>query len=122
MTPIKIQADLGNYGTDVEATLAAMAKNNILGRIWSHDYTVWKPAPTEISNRLGWLTIAQAMKQNLARIQQLVSAVQVAGYTNVLLLGMGGSSLAPEVFRKVFGVAKNHLDLAILDSTVPGVV
>lgn len=122
MTAIKLQAHLGHYDIAVEATLTTLAKNNVLGRIWAQDYTVWKPAPTEISNRLGWLTIAQTMKQNLSHIQQMVSAVQADGYTNVLLLGMGGSSLAPEVFRKVFGVANNHLDLAILDSTVPGVV
>lgn len=122
MTSTRIQAHLGKFKPDVETTLRAIADNNILGRIWTQDYTVWKPAPTEISNRLGWLTIAETMKQNMPRIQQLVGAVQAAGYTNVLLLGMGGSSLAPEVFRKVFGVARNYLDLAILDSTVPGVV
>jgi glucose-6-phosphate isomerase len=122
MTPIKIQAHLGHYTSPVESSLAEIAENNILGRIWAQDHTVWKPEPTEISNRLGWLNIAQTMKQNIARIQQLVSAVQAAGYTNVLLLGMGGSSLAPEVFRKVFGVLPDYLDLAILDSTVPGAV
>jgi glucose-6-phosphate isomerase len=122
MTSIKLQAHLGNYGEIAGTTLTALAKSNVVSRIWAQDYTVWKPAPTEISNRLGWLTIAQTMKQNIPHIQQLVDAVQADGYTNVLLLGMGGSSLAPEVFRKVFGVAKDHLDLAILDSTVPGVV
>jgi transaldolase/glucose-6-phosphate isomerase len=122
MTTFTLQAHLGRYSDAAEASLAKLAENNIMSRIWSRDYTVWKPAPTEISNRLGWLNIASAMKQALPRIKQLVKAAQDAGYTHVLLLGMGGSSLAPEVFRKVFGVARGHLDLAVLDSTVPGAV
>ncbi|MBN1426947.1 MAG: glucose-6-phosphate isomerase [Anaerolineae bacterium] len=122
MQTINLQANLGDYATAVDTTLAKLAHNNIMSRIWAHDYTVWKPAPTEISNRLGWLTIEPTMREALPRIQQLVEAVQATGYTHALLLGMGGSSLAPEVFRKVFGVAKNHIDLTILDSTVPGVV
>lgn len=122
MTSINIQAHLANYGEAVENALTTLAENTIPDRIWNHDYTVWKSAPTEISNRLGWLTIAQTMKQTLPRIRQLVDTVRADGYTNVLLLGMGGSSLAPEVFRKVFGFASDHLDLAILDSTVPGAV
>ncbi|NDJ60536.1 MAG: glucose-6-phosphate isomerase, partial [Chloroflexi bacterium] len=90
--------------------------------IWEHDHTVWKPEPVEITNRLGWLTSAEVMQDNMNRLQALVDSVQKAGYTHALLLGMGGSSLAPEVFRTTYGVKDGYLDLAVLDSTDPGAV
>jgi transaldolase / glucose-6-phosphate isomerase len=115
-------ATLGRYQAAVDAALAALERDDVMGRIWAHDHTVWKDDPTEITNRLGWLTIADAMQDEVARLNALVAAVQADGYTHALLLGMGGSSLAPEVFRVTFGVAAGHLDLAVLDSTDPGTV
>jgi transaldolase/glucose-6-phosphate isomerase len=115
-------ANLGIYEPLVDHALREMHEQDIISRIWDHDHTVWKPEPTEINNRLGWLRIAEEMNANLDILSELVSAVQSAGYTNVVLLGMGGSSLAPEVFRNIFGVSANHLDLAVLDSTDPGAV
>ena len=95
---------------------------DIVDRIWKHDYKIWNDAPDDISNRLGWLDIANAMRQNVGRMAQLVETVMDDGYTHILLLGMGGSSLAPEVFRKTFGVKDGHLDLAVLDSTDSGAI
>jgi len=115
-------ASLGSYQAAVDDALAEMKENRIMARIWAHDHTVWKPEPTEITNRLGWLHSAEVMMENLPRLERLVEAVRAAGYTHALLLGMGGSSLAPEVFRKTFGVKKGYLDLAVLDSTDPGAV
>ena len=86
------------------------------------DYTLWKPAPKEIADRLGWLNSPLEMRLQLAGIEEFVNAVRADGYTFALLMGMGGSSLAPEVFRKIFGRADGFLDLAILDSTDPGAV
>ena len=113
---------LGVYQTFVDNGLKDMADHHIMARIWTHDHTVWKKDPADITNRLGWLHIAEAMLDNLPRLERLVKGVRDDGYTHALLLGMGGSSLAPEVFRKTFGVAKDHLDLAVLDSTDPGAV
>ena len=110
------------YQPAVDAALAGMRDQNVIQRIWQHDHTVWKPEPTEIANRLGWLTIANRMQNNVPQITELVEAVRADGYTHALLLGMGGSSLAPEVFRLTFGVADGYLDLAVLDSTDPGTV
>jgi len=115
-------ASLGPYQAMVDAAVSEMAENEVLKRIWAHDHTVWKPEPTEITNRLGWLHSAAAMTDNIHRLEALVEEAREAGYTHALLLGMGGSSLAPEVFRKTFGVADGYLDLAVLDSTDPDVV
>lgn len=117
-----ITVQLGRYSNKVDSALDEMKKHNIMARIWQQDYTVWRPEADEISNRLGWLDIADRMQNEFDDIQALVGDVQAAGYTHALLLGMGGSSLAPEVFRKTFGVAARHLDLAVLDSTDPGAV
>jgi transaldolase / glucose-6-phosphate isomerase len=105
---------------DISAGLSTLSTNNIIKRIWEHDHTVWKPEPTEITNRLGWLTIIDLMHQKSPRMQALSNDLQREGYKNVLLLGMGGSSLAPEVFSHTF--PKTGLNLAVLDSTDPGAV
>ena len=117
-----LQADLGGLANAVDATSQRLDRDQIVARIARGDYTVWKPQPTEISNRLGWLTIADRMRSALPEIQQMTTGVQRDGLTQGLVLGMGGSSLAPEVFRKTFGVASGFVDLAILDSTDPAAV
>ena len=115
-------AALGTYQVAVDRALAKMEQRQVMARIWQHDQTVWRPEPTEITNRLGWLHIAEAMIEHIPRLEALASSVCEAGYDQVLLLGMGGSSLAPEVFRNTFGVKEGYLDLAVLDSTDPGAV
>jgi len=113
---------LGSYEASVDAALAEIKKNRIMERIWAKDHTVWKFDPTEISNRLGWLESPKDMAGKLHEIYAVVDAVRDDGYTHALLLGMGGSSLAPEVFRKIFGVREGYLNLEVLDSTDPGAV
>jgi transaldolase/glucose-6-phosphate isomerase len=116
-------ARLGASQAAVDAALEEMRESHIMARIWAHDYTVWKPEPTEITNRLGWLHIAEAMTEQVPHLEAFVASVRADGYTDALLLGMGGSSLAPEVFSKVFaGPVANALNLAVLDTTDPGAV
>ena len=123
MRPVsKLSVSLGRYQSVVDAACARMMKDRVPDRIWQKDYTLWKSVPEEIVNRLGWLHSPRTMTGRLAQINGLVDAVRKDGYTRALLLGMGGSSLAPAVFRKIFGVAEGYLDLAVLDSTDPGVV
>lgn len=101
----------------VDSGLAALEQNQIMQRIWSHDHTVWKENPSEISNRLGWLEIAEKMREQTGRLRTFANNILADGYTDALLLGMGGSSLAPEVFAKTFGDGSDGLNLHILDST-----
>ncbi|MHB8907726.1 MAG: glucose-6-phosphate isomerase [Syntrophales bacterium] len=100
----------------------ALREGRVVERIRRKDHTLWKPAPEEIANRLGWLDSPRAMTKRLAEIEAVVDSVRAGGFTFALLMGMGGSSLAPEVFRRIFGAAAGFLDLAVLDSTDPGAV
>lgn len=117
MNTIQKAMKLGRYTDAVDRTLEKLKDDRVSARIWNHDHTVWKPGPSEIANRLGWLDCPENMTGAIPRIEQLAEQVLSAGYTHALLLGMGGSSLAPFVFRRVFGVAAGSLDLSVLDST-----
>ncbi|MEE9188783.1 MAG: bifunctional transaldolase/phosoglucose isomerase, partial [Anaerolineales bacterium] len=113
---------LGEYQKVVDDALEEMNAERVMYRIWEHDHTLWSPNPSEISNRLGWLHIAEISKEALPVLEDLVTSLRTDGYTQALLLGMGGSSLAPEVFRKTFGVREGFFDLAVLDSTDPDAI
>ncbi len=110
-------ASLGSMETSVDTAVTKMKKKNIIECIWQHDYTVWHSEPTEIINRLGWLHTPTAMADEVKRINQFVADVQADGFTEVMLLGMGGSSLAPELFAKTFAGNNRGLPLRVLDST-----
>jgi glucose-6-phosphate isomerase len=105
----------------LHAGLETLTIEKILPRIWEHDHTVWKPEPTEITNRLDWLQTAAEMRSEIPRMKALRDDLLDEGYTDVLLLGMGGSSLAPEVFARTFDDA-DGLSLTVLDSTDPRAV
>jgi glucose-6-phosphate isomerase len=118
----RMTENLGAYLEVVDTAFKKLGDDNIIPRIWQHDHTVWKPSPTEIANRLGWLTIPEMMLENVEEINSVAGDIRSRGYTHALLMGMGGSSLAPEVLRKTFGVKDGYLDLAVLDSTDPAAV
>ncbi|HUF38640.1 MAG TPA: hypothetical protein VMN57_08965 [Anaerolineales bacterium] len=113
---------LGPHTDDFEKVSDAMRANDVLARIWDRDHTVWSPDPDEIADRLGWLDVHERMRAEVPALHAFRRELVDAGFTHALLLGMGGSSLAPEVFRKTFGVAADSLDLEILDSTDPGAI
>ena len=110
------------YESIITNSYEKLKHERIIQRIWEHDHTVWKPEPTEITNRLGWLHSPESMRDSINEITSFTQQVMSEGFTHALLLGMGGSSLAPEVFRSIFGVKAGFLDLAVLDSTTPGAV
>ena len=77
-------------------------------------------AHKEIVDRLGWLTVQDQMRQQLEQLQRCVATAKSLNTKDVVLLGMGGSSLGPEVFRTLFGSQKGFPRLWVLDSTIPG--
>ncbi len=110
---------LGAYTADIDAALAGLARQDVVGRIWRGDHTVWSEDPTEITDRLGWLTSADNMRDEIGSLTQFATDVKTEGYRHVVLLGMGGSSLGPEVLRQTFGSADGYPELIVLDSTAP---
>ncbi|MCH7787500.1 MAG: bifunctional transaldolase/phosoglucose isomerase, partial [Chloroflexi bacterium] len=112
--------ELGEYLQEVESTLEDLEQRDVVGRIWRRDHTVWKPEPDEITNRLGWLTVTDSMCEHVEELDAFSQEVRDAGFRHVVLLGMGGSSLGPEVLRQTFGPVDGYPELLVLDSTVPG--
>lgn len=118
----RMHVNLGALHGTVEAALHEMALTRLVARLWSKDHTLWKPEPAEIANRLGWLTVAEQLREKIGPLQTFAQSVRSAGFLDVVLLGMGGSSLGPEVFRCTFGPARGFPRMWVLDSTVPGFV
>ncbi len=118
--PVPSSADLGALAARVTGRLAALDAADIPRRIWARDPTVWKPDPNtpEIRDRLGWLTVADAMRAELPRVVAFADQVRKA-FRRVVLCGMGGSSLAPEVLRLTDRPRAGYPSLIVLDSTHP---
>ncbi|MDA0768922.1 MAG: glucose-6-phosphate isomerase [Chloroflexi bacterium] len=110
---------LGNFQAAVDDTLNNLDRGDVIPRIWVGDHTVWKPDPSEISDRLGWLDVSLDMRDQTESLQAFVNDVKADGIRDVVLLGMGGSSLGPEVLRQAIGRADGYPRLTVLDSTVP---
>jgi transaldolase/glucose-6-phosphate isomerase len=112
-------ASVGPLAPAVAARLDELRRERIVERIFEGDHTVWKPDPTEITNRLGWIPVVETMAGQVEALRAFANTVVDDGYRTVVLLGMGGSSLAPEVLHATFGTAPGMLDLKVLDTTVP---
>lgn len=110
---------IGEHLAEVETTLARLESGNIIKRLWQKDHTVWKQDSTEITNRLGWLTVTDSMSERVPAIKAFAREVKEAGFSNIVLLGMGGSSLGAEVLRVTFGSTPGYPELVVLDTTVP---
>ncbi len=101
----------------VSDSLEDWKKNNKVARLWQKDASLW--TNTDENKWLGWLTITAQQLANLATLQQFAADVKKAKFRHVLLLGMGGSSLCPEVLRMTFGKIAGFPELHVLDSTDP---
>ena len=97
----------------IKATTERWKQDDLISRIWNRDSSVW--TGSDEANWLGWLTIAEDEKSRLNEYRDFYEEIQSVGFENILLLGMGGSSLCPEVLAKTFGI--EHF--IVLDSTVP---
>jgi glucose-6-phosphate isomerase len=92
-------------------------------RVWQKDESLWGgPGVPEIGNRLGWLTISDKMLEHASELDEFAAELREQGFESAVLLGMGGSSLGPEVIRRSFGEIPGGLTLHVLDSTDPGFI
>ncbi len=113
---------LAPYEREIRQALADAERSAVISRIWRKDHTLWKEKDEEISSRLGWLSAADKAAETISELESFVREIRDEGYSHALLLGMGGSSLAPEVFSLIFGTSDGYLKLGVLDSTDPEVV
>ena len=116
---------LGPHAAHVRAAVDRLATERFLERCWRKDAGLWTQDPAEqgqIRQRLGWLTIAEVMRARAGELRRFAEEIRAEGFTHALLLGMGGSSLFPEVCRLTFGAAPSGVDVAVLDSTDPAAI
>ena len=111
---------LGIYASDVNKAVAHLDRDFANPRLWQKDASLWNdhlPTMKKIVNRLGWLDIAATIDRD--RLQALQDGIRDSGFEHLVLLGMGGSSLAPEVLAETFGQQDGFPELTVLDSTDP---
>ncbi len=110
--------EIGEWKTEVEERLKHWKKQDFSRRLWAKDPTLWfsEPQP-EITDRLGWLVLPEMMHKNLDELSSFAKQIKDEGISHLVLLGMGGSSLAPDVFQEAFGNAPGYPRLFVLDST-----
>ena len=119
------EAQLGAIEGAVGARLTQLEQQAVVRRISEKDAGLWKSngaVEKEIRDRLGWLQVADRMEERAPELETLRKELVSEGFTDVVLMGMGGSSLAPEVFRQTFGAPKGALDIHVLDTTDPAAI
>jgi transaldolase / glucose-6-phosphate isomerase len=119
------EAQLGAIDGAVTTRLAQLEQQAVVRRIAEKDAGLWKAngsVEKEIRDRLGWLQVADRMEERVPELDGLRKELIGEGFTDVVLMGMGGSSLAPEVFRQTFGVPNGALDVHVLDTTDPAAI
>ena len=110
---------LGKARATADEAVASLQESDAIARIWSRDHTLWSDDPTEIDDRLGWLDVASSMLGEIDDLTAFDDDVRRDGIDHVVLLGMGGSSLGPEVIRQCFAGRDGFPELIVLDSTLP---
>lgn len=120
-----LSVSLGEYGGAVKAVLDEAKRANVIERIWNKDTTLWKNEAAHqktIANSLGWLTVSTEMLCVADELKTFADSVSASGFEHVMVCGMGGSSLCPEVLRQTFGRQKDFPELLVLDSTDPDTI
>jgi glucose-6-phosphate isomerase len=124
MSEIKLNSQAFSLPDDlrraVEQELSDWNRENKTERLWAKDAGLW--TNEDEAKWLGWLSIVEKQRDEIARIENFQNEVRQRGFSHVLLLGMGGSSLAPEVLSFTFGKQEGFPEFHILDSTVPAQV
>jgi len=117
-----VRCELGKATPLLERAFASLREMRAVERIWGRDGTLWKRAEgtvAQIEQRLGWLDLPTLMVVEIGRLYALQATLESEGYRHVVLLGMGGSSLAPEVLGQMIDRPSDAPDLVVLDSTDP---
>lgn len=112
----------GKWEDVIDCCKNTLGEERVLRRLIEKDTSLWGSYATQVANRLGWVDCPSTMVKYVDELAEFVEEVRRDGYKTVLLLGMGGSSLAAEMFRCVLGVKPGYLDVRVVDSTDPEVI
>ncbi|HXI04599.1 MAG TPA: hypothetical protein VNI57_15600, partial [Candidatus Saccharimonadales bacterium] len=119
------ESHLGPLSDAVRERLRQFTASNFAARLWKRDATLWKGDDARqkvVANRLGWLGSVGAMQSSAGSLQDFAREALAEGLDTAVLLGMGGSSLCPEVFATIFGGRDRRMNLIVLDTTDPGAI
>ncbi|GAC1533960.1 MAG: bifunctional transaldolase/phosoglucose isomerase [Candidatus Velthaea sp.] len=120
----RVEVTLGKYKADADAALRQLSERDFLSKLWKHDPEPWSAEPAHIDiikKALGWVDIAERVHASAPELVEFAQACAKL-FTHVVVLGMGGSSLAPDILRETFGKTPGFPHLHVLDSTDPGQV
>jgi glucose-6-phosphate isomerase len=120
-----VKLELGRYAEAAQDRADALTAGDAAGRIWRRDATFWggdENRQRSVANRLGWLDVAAQMRAHVPDLRAFAEQVREDGFADAVLLGMGGSSLAPEVLRQSFGPQPGWPRLHVLDTTDPATI
>jgi transaldolase/glucose-6-phosphate isomerase len=121
--PERAEWRLGRYEAAVGARLARWEEEGFARRLWEKDHRLWSAEPIpELADRLGWLELPDTMTAEVGRLSRFAREIAAEGIRDAVVLGMGGSSLAPEVYARTFGAAFGRPAVTVLDSTHPDAV
>ncbi|MBA2281596.1 MAG: glucose-6-phosphate isomerase [Acidimicrobiia bacterium] len=119
---MELDEGLGPLADEAATVLDDLAGRDAVGRLLARDHTLWADDPTEIADRLGWLDCPGSMRAEVPRLLEFADECGADGLERAVVLGMGGSSLFPEVLDRTFGSRPDRLDLEVLDTTDPAAV
>ena len=112
--------NVGTFADAVKKSLEEWRTEGKIRKLWARDASLW--TGQDEGQWLDWLGIVDAQRESPEHLAEVAADVKASGYKHALLLGMGGSSLAPEVWKKTFGKISGAPELFVLDSTVPAQV
>jgi transaldolase/glucose-6-phosphate isomerase len=117
--------ELGEYQKAVAVRLGRLEAEKFTERLWRKDGSLWQKdpqSPERLKNSLGWLHVPEKMEANLTCLIAFTQEMREAGFRHVVHLGMGGSSLAPLAFQRIFSPGPFGLPLTVLDTTAPATI
>lgn len=121
-TQSSMELHIGSYISEVENTLKRLKNDRFAEKLVNKDATLWgqdEAGVKAINNRLGWIDIVDIMRHRISEIDVFVNEIIGEGFTDAVLMGMGGSSMCPEVSRLIFSTKDGYLKLHVLDTTDP---
>lgn len=105
-----------------DAVTRGLAGAEAVERVWAHDHTFWQEDPAGVADRLGWLESPAEMLHRTGELESFAVGLASNGFTHAVIMGMGGSSLFPEVAARTLGDGSGALELSVLDTTDPAAI